>query len=97
MYGTSGGDIPGVGKAEFSWIQAPLPPVSIPTAKPSTTAGVTPTTSDRADMSMDMDEGDAMAQEADSPATATNSGRAPDQQERNLDYDVEDDNDWGVQ
>jgi hypothetical protein len=97
MYGTPGGELPGVGKAEFAWIQTPLPPVSIPGAVNAATAAITPTTSDRVDMSMEMDEGDAMAQEADSPATATNSARATEQQERNLDYDVADDNDWGVQ
>ena len=31
MYGPK--DIPGVGKVEFSWLNTPLPPVTLPAAK----------------------------------------------------------------
>lgn len=83
MYGTPGGEIPSVGKVELAWIQAPLPPVIIP----SKTAPKVDSAEDPA-----MDEGDAMARTS-SPAQA---GHGQEQQE-NLDYDVADDNEWGVQ
>jgi RNA-binding protein 26 len=94
MYGPHGGEIPGVGKVELSWIQKPLPPVAI-AGVASTAAPITPT-STKEDVSMD-DEGDAMAQEE---AASPGAGRARAQEmqdERNLDYDVADDNEWGVQ
>lgn len=94
MYGTHGGEIPGVGKAELAWIQTPLPPVAIAGAASAATPA-TPTSA-KDDVSMD-DEGDAMAQqEAASPGAR--GARAQEMlDERNLDYDVADDNDWGVQ
>jgi hypothetical protein len=87
MYGTPGGEIPSVGKVELSWIQSAAPP-------PVTPITPTPASAKRGeDTSMAMDEGDAMAQ-VSTPA------RAREQQEsssRNLDYEVADDNEWGVQ
>jgi len=85
MYGIPNSEIPAVGKVELSWIQTPLPPVTL--AAKSNFAKI-------GDDDVQMDDGDAMA--------ATNSpahGGGGEQQEaqENLDYDVADDNEWGIQ
>ncbi|PMD47294.1 hypothetical protein L207DRAFT_448907 [Hyaloscypha variabilis F] len=85
MYGIPNGEIPSVGKVELSWIQTPLPPVTLPAKTNFAKVG---------DDDVQMDDGDAMA--------ATNSpahGGGGEQQEaqENLDYDVADDNEWGIQ
>ena len=96
MFSPSGGEIPGVGKVELSWIQTPLPPVTVASTATATTP-ITPTATG-GDISMGMDEGDAMAQDEthhEAPSSARNQHQQ--REERNLDYDVADDNDWGVQ
>jgi RNA-binding protein 26 len=90
MFGTPSGEIPSVGKVELFWIQTPLPPVTpiTPTAALSKGEDIA--------MGMGMDEGDAMAS---GPVNGgVRSGQAQEQQDNaNLDYDVADDNEWGVQ
>ena len=88
MYGTPGGEIPGVGKVELSWVQTPLAPVT-----PTTPAAAAPRGEDTA---MGMDEGDAMAS---GPVGGGAGARQTHEQQEsaNLDYDVADDNDWGIQ
>jgi RNA-binding protein 26 len=83
MYGLNNGEIPSAGKVELAWVQTPLPPVNIP-AKPAAVS--TPENNDN----MQIDEGDAMAQE--SRTSHHHDGHGRDHQE--LDYDVADDNDW---
>jgi RNA-binding protein 26 len=85
MYGANNGEIPSAGKVEMAWVQTPLPPINL-TSKPTSAA--------KADSSdgMQIDDGDAMAQDS-SPIQG--SGHGHEQQE--LDYDVADDNDWGIQ
>ncbi len=85
MYGVTNGEIPSVGKVELSWIQKPLPPVSL--------SGKT-NLAKNGDDDVQMDDGDAMA--ATSSPVQGGGGEQQDQQE-NLDYDVADDNDWGIQ
>jgi RNA-binding protein 26 len=85
MYGTNNGEIPSAGKVEMAWVQTPLGPVNL-SSKP--TSGVKPENSD----GMQIDEGDAMVQDSSS---MQGSGHGQEQQE--LDYDVADDNDWGIQ
>ena len=88
MYSTPGGEIPSVGKVELSWIQTPLPPVTAVTPTAASSKGE--------DTAMGMYEGDAMAS---GPVNGGSSGgQAHERQESaNLDYDVADDNEWGVQ
>lgn len=69
----------------MSWVQTPLPPVSLPT-KTSV-----PAKAENSDEGQG-DEGDAMMQDLN---MSRGGGRAQEQQE--LDYDVGDDNDWGNQ
>jgi RNA-binding protein 26 len=85
MYGIPNGEIPSIGKVELSWIQTPLPHVTLP-AKTNVAKN--------SDDDIQMDDGDAMAATG-SPAQ----GGGGEQQEpqENFDYDVADDNDWGVQ
>lgn len=83
MYGTSGGEIPSVGKVDMSWIQTPLPPVSLP-AKTA--------------LSKIVHDEDAKMEEVDSHGAVSspahnNGGSGGNEQEVNLDYDVADD-DW---
>jgi RNA-binding protein 26 len=85
MYGIPNGEIPSIGKVELSWIQTPLPPVTLP-AKTSLAKN--------SDDDVQMDYGDAMAATS-SPAHA--GGGEQQEPLENLDYDVADDNDWGVQ
>lgn len=85
MYGTNNGEIPYAGKVEMAWIQAPLQSVTL-TAKPVNAAK--PESND----GMQIDESDAMVQES-SPMRGSGHG----QEQQELDYDVADDNDWGVQ
>jgi RNA-binding protein 26 len=85
MYGTNNGEIPSAGKVEMAWIQTPLPPANL-TAKPIIAAK--PESSD----GMQIDEGDAMVQDS-SPMQGGGQG----QEQQELDYDVADDNDWGIQ
>ena len=85
MYGVSNGEIPSVGKVELSWIQKPLPPVMLPGKTNSAKNG---------DDDVQMNDGDAMI--ATSSPVQGGGGEQQEQQE-NLDYDVADDNDWGIQ
>jgi RNA-binding protein 26 len=85
MYGIPNGEIPAVGKVELSWIQTPLPPVTLPAKASNAKHG---------DDDIQMDDGDAMAVTS-SPAPV---GVAEQQEaQENLDYDVADDNEWGIQ
>jgi RNA-binding protein 26 len=86
MYGIPNGEIPSVGKVELSWIQTPLPPVTL---------GSKTNVGKNGDDDVQMDDDDAMAT-ASSPAQGGGGGGEQEPQE-NLDYDVADDNDWGVQ
>jgi len=69
----------------MAWIQTPVAPVTLPAAKVATAKNST-------DEDTNMDEGDAMA--ASSPGHTISGGQ---EQQENIDYDVADDNDWGVQ
>ncbi|KAH7383662.1 hypothetical protein BKA64DRAFT_682858 [Cadophora sp. MPI-SDFR-AT-0126] len=80
-----GGEIPSAGKVELAWVKTPLPPVTIPAAKP---------VQFKNDEDTNMDEGDAMA--TGSPAQGAATAEGNHEQQENLDYDVADD-DWGVQ
>ncbi|RDW92171.1 hypothetical protein BP5796_01565 [Coleophoma crateriformis] len=107
MYGTPGCEIPSVGKVDMTWVQTPLPPVSLNNTTSASSTFSAPAgaktqypTKNDADADTAMDEGDAMAS---SPAGngpgnggSYNSGAAA-MKEENLDYDVADDNDWGPQ
>ena len=83
MYGIPGGEIPSVGKVELTWIQTSLPPVNLATKNLTRNENF----DDAA-----MDDGDAMAHTS-SPALG---GHGHDHQE-SIDYDVADDNEWGIQ
>jgi RNA-binding protein 26 len=83
MYGITNGEIPAVGKVELSWIQTPLPPVTLPAKTNAVKNG---------DDDTQMDDGDAMASTS-SPAPHGGGGGQQEQQE-NIDYDVADDNEW---
>jgi RNA-binding protein 26 len=83
MYGIPGGEIPSVGKVELTWIQTSLPPVNLATNNLTRNENF----DDAA-----MDEGDAMAHTS-SPALG---GHGHDHQD-SIDYDVADDNEWGIQ
>lgn len=85
MYGTNNGEIPSAGKVEMAWVQTPLPPVNL-SSKP--TGAAKPESGD----GMQIDEGDAMVQDS-SPMQGSGHG----QEQQELDYDVADDNDWGIQ
>jgi hypothetical protein len=82
MYGIPTGEIPSVGKVELSWIQTPLPPITLPAKTNVARNG---------DDDIQMDDGDAMASTS-SPAHGGGGGGQQEQQE-NIDYDVADDND----
>jgi hypothetical protein len=85
MYSTASGEIPSVGKVDLAWIQTPLPPVNLSLKSHVTRNG--------ADEDTHMDEGDAIV--TSSPAHGGGGGSGHEPQE-NIDYDVADDNDWGV-
>jgi hypothetical protein len=85
MYGTNNGEIPSVGKVEMAWIQTPLPPVNLPSK-------LTNTAKPESNDGMQIDEDDSMIANSSS---IQGGGHGQEQQE--LDYDVADDNDWGVQ
>jgi len=96
MYGTSNGELPSIGKVEMTWVQTPLPPVDL--SKLNNKPTVAQTEQSGGDETM-ADEGDAMSH-AQVDEKMDNGGggsvvRGQDRQE--LDYDVADDNDWGVQ
>ncbi|PBP28829.1 RNA recognition domain-containing protein [Diplocarpon rosae] len=80
------GEIPSAGKVELAWIKTPLQPVVLQAAKP---AIIKPEDTQ-------MDEGDAMAASSPTRVTAAHAEGSHEEQ-HNLDYDVADDNDWGVQ
>lgn len=81
-----GGELPSAGKVELSWVKTPLPPVT-QAAKPTII---------KTEEDTNMDEGDAMA--ASSPARgAGGHAEGGQEQQDNLDYDVADENDWGIQ
>jgi hypothetical protein len=84
MYSTVNGELPSIGKVDLAWVQTPLPPVTIKTAPPAKAENVD-------EINMDDGDGDAMMQESQ-PVHAD--GHRQEQQE--LDYDVADDNDWGI-
>ena len=93
MYNTPGSEIPSVGKVEMTWISSPLPPINLANlAATATAAAAKPKTDSYGDGDLHMD--DANANMTSSPARATGG-----QQEEgdNVDYDVADDNDWGVE
>jgi RNA-binding protein 26 len=85
MYGTNNGEIPSAGKVEMVWVQIPLPPVNL-SSRPTN-----PTKPESSD-GIQIDEGDAMVQDS-SPMQGSGHG----QEQQELDYDVADDNDWGIQ
>ena len=85
MFGLpSNSEIPSVGKVDLAWVQTPLPPVNLNPPLSSK-----PKVEDR-DVDVHM-EGDAMA------ATSSPSHAHAQEQAENIDYDVADDNEWGVQ
>ncbi|KAA8573925.1 hypothetical protein EYC84_005470 [Monilinia fructicola] len=91
MFGLQNGEIPSVGKVDLSWIQTPLPPVTLPNPQSSLGGG-------RAESDVKMEggmEGDAMAHDSNSMSIG-GAGGERDVQE-NIDYDVAGDDDWGVQ
>lgn len=100
MYGTSNGELPGIGKVELSWIQTPLPPVNLPSAG-GAGGGATPDVKkhEAEDTHMDGEgEGDAMAQEqgGSTAGGGGGGGQKVEQGQQQLDYDVGDDNDWSL-
>lgn len=84
MYGLPNGEIPSVGKVELAWIQTPLPPVNLSKPEAATAS------------KMEDVEGDAMAEDS-SPTHGNGGAGAANDQREDIDYDVADDNDWGVQ
>ncbi|TAQ90240.1 hypothetical protein B7494_g1407 [Chlorociboria aeruginascens] len=78
-----GGEIPSIGKVDFAWVQTPLPPVNL----------ASKAVGGKNEDDSPMDEGDAMAESSSSHNHAAHSQ----EQQENIDYDVADDNDWGVQ
>jgi len=101
MYGTSNGELPGIGKVELSWIQMPLPPVNLPSAGGAGGGAETLDVKEHGAEDTHMDgegEGDAMAQEQDGSAPGRGAGGAHrvEQGQQELDYDVGDDNDWSL-
>jgi len=85
MYGTNNGEIPSVGKVEIAWVQTQLPQVNL-SSKPTSAAKA------ESSEGMQIDDGDAMVQHS-SPMQGSGHG----QEQQELDYDVADDNDWGIQ
>ncbi|KAJ8070776.1 hypothetical protein OCU04_001140 [Sclerotinia nivalis] len=91
MFGLQNGEIPSVGKVDLSWIQTPLPPVTLPNTQ-------NPSGGSRTESDVKMEggmEGDAMAQDSHL-MNMSGTGGERDMQE-NIDYDVAGDDDWGVQ
>ncbi|TVY15741.1 putative RNA-binding protein [Lachnellula arida] len=89
MYGLPGGELPSVGKVDMAWVQTPLPPTNLSTSTPTATATATaPKAEDSA-----MDEGDAMVP----TYTPEHTAHLKREHVENLDYDVADDNEWGIQ
>ncbi|TVY42912.1 putative RNA-binding protein [Lachnellula occidentalis] len=86
MYGLPGGELPSVGKVDMAWVQTPLAPINLSTS----TSTSTPVKTE--DSAMAMDEGDAMV-----PTYAPEHADLKREHVENLDYDVADDNDWGIQ
>ena len=78
MYGSK--DIPGVGQVDFSWVNTPLPPVTIPSTKANGAENE------------DTDMGGANATGDNS--IGKEFGGQPLQAE--VDYDVAEDDDWGA-
>lgn len=89
MYGLPGGELPSVGKVDMAWVQTPLPPIN-PSA--STSASTPTPTPFKAEDSA-MDDGDGMVPTY-APEHTTHLKR---EHVENLDYDVADDNEWGIQ
>lgn len=86
MYGLTNGEIPSAGRVELSWVQTPLPPVSLPTkvavaAKPDNVDG------------MQVDQADEIGHTSSSVSGSAHI-QEPQQQHQELDYDYADDNDW---
>lgn len=90
MYGTPGCEVPGVGKVDMAWVKTPLPPVDLNVLKAKTEAS---------DVHMDMEAmGDAFAYaHAQHGLNGGTGGNGYGGQEQEMDYDVADDNDWGIQ
>ena len=92
MFGLQSGEIPSVGKVDLSWIQTPLPPVTLPNTQ-NLSGGIKA----EADVKMEGGmEGDAMAQDSSSIGISGGVGGEREIQE-NIDYDVAGDDEWGVQ
>ncbi|KAM0134114.1 hypothetical protein ACHAO1_005802 [Botrytis cinerea] len=88
MYGLQNGEIPSVGRVELSWIQTPLPPVTLPNTQ-SPTGGGNAESDSKMEGAM---EGDAMAQDSNSMGMSGHGGER--EMQENIDYDVAGDDDW---
>lgn len=91
MFGLQNGEIASVGKVDLSWVQTPLPPVTLPNPQSSSGGG-------RAESDVKVEggmEGDAMAHDSNSMSMGGAGGERDIQE--NIDYDVAGDDDWGVQ
>lgn len=110
MYGTPNGEIPSVGKVDLAWVQTPLPPVNLsPSNNHSSSAAAS--SGGKTDQHMEGvhhhgatgDENDARGATESSATHGQDGGgahggaHAQDQQHVEEDYDVADDNDWGLQ
>ncbi|KAH6666192.1 hypothetical protein B0J14DRAFT_604393 [Halenospora varia] len=87
MYGLPNGEVPSVGKPEMAWVSTPLPPVNLPAGG----SGGGSFGGKRED-DAEMGEGDAMAMDSREVH-----GGLDGEEQQHIDYDVADDNDWGVQ
>jgi RNA-binding protein 26 len=88
MYGLNNGEIPSAGKVELSWVQTPLPPITLPN---KAAIAVKPDNND----GMQVDQADEIVH-APSPMNGSGNGHEQhqQQQQQELDYDYADDNDW---
>ena len=86
MYGTPGSEIPSVGKVDMAWMSTPLPPVNLANLAAKFKA------ESYGDGDVHMDDGNVIM--TSSPARPTGGQQ---EEGENVDYDVADDNDWGVE
>jgi RNA-binding protein 26 len=82
MYGTSNGEIPSAGKIELAWVQTPVD---------LSTSSLSVSKMEKQD-EMKLGEGDATMQ----ISTPTHGDGQRQEHHQDLDYDVADDNDWGI-
>lgn len=72
---------------ELAWVKTPLPPVNREAPKSFVI---------KAEEDTHMEEGDAMSASSPAGGLGRNNAEGGHDQQENLDYDVADDNDWGI-